>query len=125
MREEVVEGGDAVDARERDAQGSPDVDQDVVVEVAEQFLRVVEQLDERVLAELVALDGDVEELEALVAAGVGWGLGGQVHSSSLFMAAVSHVKLLHDWCHNLARRAIDPGLPAPRPRSNDAPRSRR
>ena len=95
-REEVVEGGDAVDARERDAQRPPDVDQDVVVEVAEQLLRVVEDLDERVLAELVALDGDVEELEALVSAGVGWGLGGQVHSSSLFMAAASHVKLLHD-----------------------------
>jgi hypothetical protein len=39
-------------------------------QVAEEFLRGVEQLDERVWLVLVALHGRVEQLEALVPAGV-------------------------------------------------------
>ncbi len=44
-----------------------------MVEVAEELLRGVQDLDEGVLAELVPLDRDVEQLETLVAAGVRWG----------------------------------------------------
>ena len=79
--EEVVEGRDAVDARERHAQRAADVHEHVGVEVAEQLLRRVQHLDQRVRPELVALDRDVEELEALVAAGVGGVCGVRFMSS--------------------------------------------
>lgn len=68
--EEVVEGGDAVDAAGGELEFGGDEPEDVVLEVSEEFLRLVEDLDECIVAELMLLHVDLEDLEAFVPAGM-------------------------------------------------------
>src|ERR1035437_1129831 len=70
QREEMVKSGDAVHAAGRQFEPVGDEQQQVVIEEAEQFLRLVQHLDQRVLLELMLLDMRFKNLEALVAAGV-------------------------------------------------------
>ena len=67
----MVEGGDAVHAARRQFQAAGHVHENIQLQKAEQFLGLVEHLDQRVLLELAAFQGRVQDLEALVAAGVG------------------------------------------------------
>ena len=69
-REEMVERGDAIHAAGRQLEPVGDEQQQVVLQVAEQLLRLVQHLDQRVLLELMLLDVRLKNLEALVAAGV-------------------------------------------------------
>src|ERR1022692_2603692 len=69
-REEMVEGGDAIHAAGRQFEPVGDEQQQVVVQEAEQLLRLMQHLDQRVLLELVLLNVRLENLEALVAAGM-------------------------------------------------------
>ena len=66
----MVERGDAIDAAGRQLELVGDEQQQVVLEVAEQFLGLVQHLDQRVVPELMLLHVRFENLEALVAAGV-------------------------------------------------------
>jgi len=64
--EEVIEGGDAVDAAGGEVEVVGDEAEDVVVEVAEKFLGFVEDFDERFVFEEVALHVDFEDFVAFV-----------------------------------------------------------
>src|SRR5271165_2440482 len=66
--EEMVERGDAVDAAGRKLQLVGDEQEKVVLEEAEELLRLVEDLDQGVLAALELLDVRLKDLEALVPA---------------------------------------------------------
>ena len=69
--EEVIKRRDAVDPAGRQLEPVRDVDQDVVLEVAEKLLRGVQHLDQGVGLEPLPLHARVEHLEPVVAAGVG------------------------------------------------------
>ena len=78
---QVVKGGDSVDPAGRQLQAAGHIEQHVEFEEAEQFLRLVQHLDQRVGLVLHPLHGGVEDLEALVAAGVGVRLN-RLHSET-------------------------------------------
>jgi hypothetical protein len=69
-REEVVERGHAIDAAGGELQAPGDIVEQVVLKVAEEFLRGVEHLDQRVGREPMTLHARVEHLEPVVAARV-------------------------------------------------------
>src|SRR5579883_632273 len=68
--EEVVKSCDAVDAAGGQLQGVRDVVEQVGLEVAEQLLRGVQHLDQRIGREPVPLQGRVEHPESVIAAGM-------------------------------------------------------
>jgi hypothetical protein len=68
---EMVEGGDSVDAAGGQLEFVGDEQQEVVLEESKQFLRLVEDLDEGIVFELMLLHVRFQDLEALVPAGVG------------------------------------------------------
>jgi len=74
-REEMIKGGDAINAAGRQLQPIGNEQQQVVFQVAEQFLRLMQHLDQRILFELMLLDVHFQNLEALIAAGVLQDLG--------------------------------------------------
>lgn len=66
----MVEGGHTIDPAGRQLELGGDEQQQIILEVAEQLLRLVQHLDEGVLAELVLLHVDLQDFEALVAGGM-------------------------------------------------------
>jgi hypothetical protein len=73
--EEMVEGRNAVHPAGRQFKPVGDEQQQVVLKEAEKLLRLVQHLDQRILLKLMLLDVRLEDLEALVAAGVLQDLG--------------------------------------------------